>query len=266
MLATKGFVAEKPLPPIRNSAFIRPVGVLRTGELVLSTAGLGQRGIADSVTRPTASVVLISARADSATVVAALPDLELLLIPTRYRGRVGSESMPLRFGRSARAVAWDTVIATGSGEGYRIDLRDATGRVRSVLRIPVPRRPVTKAMRDSAIGSALRQLEGAQMGAMVDPAESRRIEQVRPFADSLPPYGIWFVSLNQTLWVMDASAPGDTKGAATAFRQDGAIIGRLTWSRPDEPVAFGDDRVVMRQADADGVVSLRVFRISRDTR
>jgi hypothetical protein len=261
LVATKGFVAEVPLPAIVNGHFVRPVGALRTGELVMSTAGLVQTATADTLTRPPASVVLIAPKAVNATVIATLPDLELMRIPTNYRGRAGMETMPLRFGRNAMAVAWDTVIATGSGDGYRIDLRDATGRVRSSLRVPVPRRPVSRAMRDSAIAAAIARFDAPSAERMVDRDESRRIERVRPVADSLPPYGNWFVSPNRTLWVVDTSAPGDVAGGATAFRQDGTIIARLTWSRQGQPVAFGDDRVVMRDVDEDGVVALRVFRI-----
>ena len=96
---------------------------------------------------------------------------------------------------------------------------------------------------------------------MVDPAESRRIEQINPAADSLPPYSRLLVSPAGTLWVIDASAPGDSTGGATAFRHDGAILGRLSWRGRGTPMAFADDRVVMRETDEDGVVALRVFRI-----
>jgi hypothetical protein len=265
IVPTKGFVAEKPMPNVGNSYFGigRPVGVLRRGTLVFSTAGLVQNAKPDSVTRPPASVVVYDPRTESAAVVATVPDLEIMQIPTRYRGRASTVSMPLRFTRFAEAVAWDTVIATGSGDGYRIDLRDATGRIRSSLHIPVARRRVTAAMRDSAIAQSLRRFDGPQEERMVDPAESRRIERAAPVADSLPPYGNWFVSPNRTLWAVDPIAPGETGGAATAFRQDGAIIGRLTWTRGGYPMAFGDDRVVFRDADSDGVVSLSVHRIRR---
>jgi hypothetical protein len=236
---------------------------LRTGELVMSTAGLVQNTTVDTLTRPTASVVLMKAGSSTAALVATLPDLELMRIPTNYRGRAGMESMPLRFTRSLITIAWDTVIATGIGDGYRIDLRNATGQIRSSLRVPVPRRLVTKAMRDSVVAANLRRYEGQQGERLVDAAESRRIARARPVADSLPPYGNWFVSPDRTLWVVDAPGPGDTTGGATAFRQDGAIIGRLTWARQGEPVAFANDRVVLRDADEDGVVSLRVFRIRR---
>jgi len=49
--------------------------------------------------------------------------------------------------------------------------------------------------------------------------------------------------------------------SATAFRIDGAIVGRLQAGRARKPVAYGSDRVVVREEDEDGVVSMKVFRI-----
>jgi hypothetical protein len=60
---------------------------------------------------------------------------------------------------------------------------------------------------------------------------------------------------------VDAIAPTDTGWNATGFRQDGAIIGRLEWRGAGLPMAFMDDRVVLRVEDSDGVVSLRVHRM-----
>jgi hypothetical protein len=59
-------------------------------------------------------------------------------------------------------------------------------------------------------------------------------------------------------WVLPRS---DTAWNATAFRADGALLGRLHSSSGGTPAAFGDDRVVVRSVDRDGVVSLRVYRI-----
>jgi hypothetical protein len=267
IVATKGFVANKRLPARARSPFGRPIGALRSGSLVLSSAGwLRQQAVGDTVTRPHASIAVLSPAADTATVVANIPDLEVLRLATKYRGRPGFQAVPLRFTRHATAIAWDSVIATGEGDGYRIDLRNERGEIRSSIRVAVRRRLVTKAMRDSTLATALRRFDGPQAERMVDPAESRRVDQITPFADSLPPYGAWFVTPNRTLWVVDYAAPGDVGGAATAFRQDGAILGRLTWSRGGTAVTFGNDRVVLRETDADGVVSLHVFRIVTATR
>jgi hypothetical protein len=264
--AKQGFVRSKPLPRFPGSSHARPAGMLRGGELVFSNSGLVQDASPTGITRPTSSVVVLSADASRARVVASIPDLEVVEIETRMRGRLGRDSRPRHFTRVAEVHAWDTVIATGSGEGYRIDLRDAAGRIRTTLQVPVVRRVVTKAMRDSMIATRLRRFDDVRSEGMVDEAESKRLERAAPFVDSLPPYGSWFVAPNQTLWVLDYFAPGDVMQAATGFRQDGAIVGRLTWRGTGIPVAFGNDRVVLRELDDDGVASFAMYRIQPPAR
>jgi hypothetical protein len=141
--------------------------------VVMSTAGLLQTQFADSLTRPPASVVRIAPKAGTTSVVASLPDLELAPVPTNFRGRARTQMMPIRFSRSAMAIAWDTVVATGSGDGYRIDLRNPAGQVRTSICVAIPRRRVTRAMRDSAIATALVRLEGSQAERLVAGASGR---------------------------------------------------------------------------------------------
>ena len=100
--------------------------------------------------------------------------------------------------------------------------------------------------------------EGPQSERMVDANESRRLAREQPFADSLPPYSGFFTTRGGTLWVVDAIAPSDTGWSATAFRQDGAIVGRLEVAGRSRPLAFADDRVAIRTEDEDGVVGIRV--------
>ena len=59
----------------------------------------------------------------------------------------------------------------------------------------------------------------------------------------------------------DVTLAGDTTWAYTAVALDGRILGRLTGSGR-APVAFGDDRVVLRDEDSDGLVTWRVMRVN----
>jgi hypothetical protein len=258
IVAGKGIVATKPLPK-NKGPFMRPAGVLRNGQLVLSTAGIVQPGVTERVTRPMASILLLSPRADGARTIVELPDLEVIRIPTRYGATAGSETVVLRMSRWAMAAAWDTVVATGSGDGYRIDLRNSNGDMVSSIRVATPRRTIPKATRDLMLANVLRQFDGS---AGADAAEARRVAEATPFADALPPYGNWFVAPDRTLWIVDPALPGATRGTATAFRQDGAIIARLSWPGTGTPMAFGTDRVVMRESDG-GATVLNVYRIEK---
>lgn len=259
----KGFVRSR-LWPSRGMRPQRAVGLLRSGEMVLSASGRVQSAPSDRPIRPKATVSLLSATADSARAIAEIGDLDIALMQMRYNGgQAEANTVVLRFTRSAIAVAWDTVIATSGEEGYTIDLRDPSGRIRSSIRVPLARRPVTQAMRDSMIAAELRRFDAPRSEPLRDLNEAKRVARETPFADSLPNYGRWFVTPNRTLWVVDYRSPTDREATATAFRQDGAIIGRLTWNGSGGFFAFDDDRVVIRQVDDDGVVSFAVHRIDR---
>ena len=257
-----GFVAFTPIrDPKALGPMMTPIGLLPGGEVVMYAAGLVQRGVIDSIVRPPTTVVAFNRHTGAVRQIAKLPDLELAMIETRYRGRKAMSTRPLRFGRRARAVVWDTLLATSSGDGYQIDVRAPTGEIRSRLRVPARRRPVTRTMRDAQIALELERLGGGGPERLVDASESQRLARESPFADSLPPFGQIFVTPDQTLWVVDAIAPGDTAWSATAFRRDGAVIGRLTVPGRSSPMAFGTDRVVVRTQDEDGLIALRVHRI-----
>lgn len=245
----------------------RPVGVLPDGRVVMSGAGqFSGGGVRDSVVRRLAPVGLLDTR-DGALQgampeIARVPDLELVLIDTRYRGRPGTQTTTLRLGRSAHVAVLDSFVVTAHGDDYQVDLRSTTGAVVAQLRVPVARRAVTQAMRDSVIARELERLNADGGGErMVDREESRRQAREDPFADSLPPYSRIVGTRDGLLWVVDAVAPGDTAWSATAFRADGAIVRRLQGSGEVLPLAFTADRVFVRTTDADGVARIAAHRI-----
>ena len=82
---------------------------------------------------------------------------------------------------------------------------------------------------------------------MVDFSESERLARETPFADSLPSIGEMFVASHEVLWVVDAIVKDDSGWTAAGFRHDGSIVGRLRGA-VGRPMAFGDDRVVVRVA------------------
>ncbi|HQW66332.1 MAG TPA: hypothetical protein PLJ23_04780, partial [Gemmatimonadales bacterium] len=69
-----------------------------------------------------------------------------------------------------------------------------------------------------------------------------------------------FVGDDATLWVVDGLTQFDTTWAATGFRTDGAMIGRLTGTG-GVPVAFGEGVVLVKAVDEDGIVRLELRSI-----
>lgn len=260
--AQRGGVRTMVLPRLAGGLYGRSVGALRSGAIVGIDIMLRENRT-DSIVRQASRITVLDTRAASGRVVATVPGFDLAALRSTYRGRARLQTVVRRFSRVPRVVAWDTLIATASGDAYAIDLRDATGRVRATISVPGARRRVTPAMRDAELARVLKRFTAPAAERMVDKAESIRLERSTPSADSLPGHDALLVSRDQLLWVVDARGPLDTGGAATAFRADGAIVGRLTWKGNGVPVAFGADRVVMRELDEDDVVSLSIYRLLR---
>lgn len=255
LIGERSFAAGQPIDPFATVA-----GALPDGRLVMHSASLPS-GVSDRITRPAVPVVLVDGTTGARREIALVPGREVVKVEAHSRGHRRLVMDVLRFGRSAHVIVWDSLIVTAAGEGYVIDVRRTDGRVALQIRVRRPRRVVTSAMREARIAEELEQFDH-QRERRADPEPARRLIREAPFADSLPPYSALFETPDRTtLWVVDARAPTDSGWAATAFRADGAITGRLIVAGPGRPVAFGNARVVVRTEDADGVVSLRVHRI-----
>ena len=240
------------------------VGVLPGSRIVMSSMGtmVGSAATLGKIVRPLAPIAVISADGRS-TPFAEVPDFELTEINVTYRGKPGTTSRPIRFPKRAIATVWDSTVVTGTGDAYQLDVRNGNGAVVSRISVNTPRVLITRAMIDTIIGAAMQRIRNTSSAERMTLTlqELEKAERDTPVADSLPPYAMLFVTPNKTLWVMDYPVPGTVGWSATAFRKDGAMLGRLHIAGAGFPLTFGDDRVVVRSEDQDGVVSLKVQRI-----
>lgn len=236
------------------------LGQLPAGRFVLFAPGLVQDGIPGRNSRATASVLLLDPTGTVRSI-ATLPDLEITVVESRYGGRRQEILAPLGNSRLAQAIVWDTLIGTTSQDAFSVDLRTAEGKVVSSLRVQRPRRPMTPAIREATILREMDRLRNQVGERLRDPQEAERQRREMAYADSMPAMGRMHLSPERILWVMDPLAPGDTVWFATAFRQDGAILGRLSGPGHTPPVAFGPDRVVLRSEDANGIVAFQLHSL-----
>jgi hypothetical protein len=233
--------------------------------MIMHSAGTWGGHETDSLNRSIASITGLDVTASAWRTIATIPDLTGAEFETRFRGRRSSEWRPLRLGGWALVTVWDSLVASVEATSPVIDLRDASGTIRSRLVINRPGRPITEAIRAAQIDMELARLSGPASEGMVDPDESRRLARESPFADTLPRFSRLITSGDGTLWAVDAIAPFDSGWSATAFRGDGAIVGRLHVPGRSTPMAFSDDRVIVRNEDEDGVVAVHVLSLWRTT-
>ncbi len=246
--------------PVEWRGCLTPLG-LRDSLVVSIYACLRDSGTdSGKVWRMATPIVTTPLDHRSMDTVVVLPGWEMVSFETRYRGYVGKESMQFRFGRRVHAALLDSRLATTTGD-WTIELRDLAGAVTGRISLDQPSRPVTEAMRAAQIDAELVRIASYRQEGMVDPAETRRIARETPFADSLPAWGNLLAGTDGTLWAVEYITPSDSVVMVTAFREDGAILGRLTIPRLSGPLWFDRDRVMLREEDGDGVVSFAVYRM-----
>ncbi len=257
-----GTVESEPLSYASWLRCLSPLGITGDRRIIYHHTCIEYRDAGEPGTtwRQSSPVVLADMGRERIDTIALLDGLDMVSVETRYRSRVDRSGMELRFGRRMLVVPFGAGVAITTDD-WVIELRDLVGIVTGRISLERSRRPVTEEMRAAQIAAELARMASYRQEAMVDPAESRRIAEEQPFADTLPAWGHLAAGEDGTLWAIDYIIPADTMVTVTAFRQDGAILGRLTIPRLSGPLWFGRDRVMLREEDQDGVVSYAVYRI-----
>lgn len=235
----------------------RVVGMLDSAGVVVATLGRLATRAPSGRMRTDASILLLPPD-DTARTLRTVPDVEIEVVETRYEGRFGTEPVPVGYGATTTAVTWGEYIVVGTGDAYRVDLYASTGAHVLSLEVLTSRMPVTESMRTVEVARRLDEFANYRERP-IDSGESERLIRKMPFADSLPSVQGIFVSAGGLLWIVDTRIPASASWTATAFRLDGAMLGRLTSEAMGVPLAFGPDRVLLRSVDADGVVTIRSY-------
>ncbi len=239
-----------------------PGGRLANGDIVATGICGVNRGLAQGILKPSTQLVTMGPDFAELDTVAMVPGSRMAMVEVTQNGRTFPSMKWIQFGQPTSVTAVDSTIVVGSGDGgYVLDLRSATGT--PVGRIVVDRAPVlvTEAMREAQIErSVKRQMVGSDG---VTRTQAMKVAEQEPIADTVAAYQWVTATPSGTIWVLDFILPDDSTWSATAFRRDGAILGRVTGPRHGGmPVWFGDDRVMIREVDADGVVRYAVLHVS----
>lgn len=260
VVPSKGIVAERSLDVSPPSPIVRVAGGLPSKSLVVYWNARMPNPAVNATPQPRGVEVGVMSLSGKHSRIATLPGQLYRTVLAKY----GAESEPIpdyvRLSSVAHVAVWDSVIVIASSDAYRLDLLSETGRSLGQVVATLPKRAVSRDMRRKMAELELERLTGGGE-ALRNANESRRLIQEAMFADSLPAFEALHVGADKRLWIVDAIAPGDSGWTATALQLDGTISGRLHAGRAGRPMAFGRDRVVVRETNEDGVVSLRVLKI-----
>jgi hypothetical protein len=252
-------------------------GVVRTRLLVLARAGysfgpiaqfdhdtliMGVAGYAPQFTpagkRVQFPVGLLTGASDSIRIIVPLEGGEMVNVPALARNGIPG-GVAVRYPPNPVTTAWGTGFLAVRPDHWKLDLFKPSGKITESIRVPVRRVAVTSDVRDRDIAGSIELMQRRSKNG-VDVAAMREMYRQFPYPDSLPSFRDVSTTASGIAWVRDFSLAADTTWAYTAVAIDGRLLGRLTGSG-HIPAAFGDDRVVFRDEDADGLTTWRVMRI-----
>ena len=165
-------------------------------------------------------------------------------------------SQAVVFGREPFFAIGTDVVYAGDGMTYEVRAYDRTGRLRRIIRVDEPIRPVTPSM-VTAYYAAVADAAGRPRptaAAITGP-------DAPPAAATLPAYGALRVDAASRLWIKDYPMPGDTVSKWVVFDFDGSRIGVVVMSASFDPMHLGVDVVAGVWRDDLGVESVRVYRL-----
>lgn len=256
--SSQKFVRMTPIPSVVDERANQLAGVLPDGTLVLHNAGRLPENFPNGRSKHNAVIMVMNPQGLSG-LIAEIPDITIATMRTDWNGDRARMPLWLRIGPEAQVIVWDSLIASGNGESYRVQLRNVSGKVVTAIKINEPPRLTTQKNRDADLAYRIAELEYID-GKDAVKGERLRLRKAWPVADTVPAFGGFFIAPNNTLWVTSFVAPGDSSWHATAFNNRLEMVGRLTFNGQGKPIGFGDDRIVVRTAGVDEVATLRVYR------
>lgn len=262
-------------------AWVTPTkGVIRTRALILGRPGysfgpiaqfdhdtliMGIANYAPQFTKPGKRVQfpvgLLTGASDSIRVILPLEGGEMATAsPALTSSRLPGNTVAVRYAPNPVTVDWGKGFLAVRPDHWKLDLFQPNGKLAASVRVPVRRVAVTSQLRDRDVEGSLAMMQ-RRATKPIDVAAQRAFYGALPYPDSLPSFRDVKTTSGAIAWVREVTLAGDTTWAYTAVALDGRILGRLTGSG-HIPVAFGDDRVVLRDEDIDGIVTWRVMRVN----
>jgi hypothetical protein len=171
--------------------------------------------------------------------------------------RLTTRTQGLLFGRQTFIALGPEMVYVGDGTTYEIRGHDRSGRLRRIIRVSQPNRPVTRSMiadRHAAAAEAAGRPAPAAAGAR-DPDSP-------PVPTTLPAFGALRVDAANRLWIKDYPLPRDTVSTWTVFDGAAKRLGVVSMPSSFEPMHIGADAISGVWRDESGVESVRVYPLA----
>ena len=170
------------------------------------------------------------------------------------------------------AIGPDGRLVYGINDTYSFQVRDASGELRRIIRMPGERQPVTEGDQTEF----RRILEDAWTKAGMPPQQAAMMREMVQFAEFYPAYATFFVGPAGSTWVQHVQTPETVKQAGGTFNiqdigaprwdvfdDEGRFLGTVDMPGRFTPMLFRDDYiygVMMDDLDVQYAVRMRVDR------
>ena len=183
-----------------------------------------------------------------------LPGEELLL--SIQEGHASLSAVP--FGLGSRLTVLPDGFVASEGDRMQLEERDATGRLRRIIRWPGGRLPVSQddieRQGRTLLGSAGTGMQRAQLDS---------VWRTIPKPDSLPAIIGLVPDPASLVWVRRGRHVGDTEAEWWAFAKDGSWLGTLQLPTNASPLDISSDWIVLRTVDENRIERVEVRRLRR---
>jgi len=250
-------VRAVPLEAPGTDGFLRPVGSLGDGSVLVVSGGLSREEASNGVSR------------DSITVLRLPPGGA-----PRPLGRFAGDEMftqgdgsrvmvaPRAFGLSSEVVAVPDGFFYGATDSYRIGRYDADGKLLRLINVQREPRKVTPD--DIERYKESRRQASAQGGR---PPEMRQMLErsldAMSFPETLPAYGELLADPAGNLWVSDYRISADDPGKWTVFNPEGRMLGTVDTPARMRVLEIGRDYLLGAWTDDLDVEHIRMFALEK---
>ena len=258
--ATKGVIRTRALNLRRPGYSFGPIAQFDHDTLIMGVASYTPQ-FTKPGKRNQFPVGLLTSANDSIRIILPLEGGEMVASSPALAARLrGMTTVAVRYAPNPVTTGWGTGFLAVRPDHWKLDLFQPNGKLVESVRIPVRRVAVTAQLRDRDVEGTIAAMQ-RRATKPIDVAAERAVHRDFPYPDSLPSFQDVKTTSGGIAWVRAVTLGGDTTWTYTAVALDGRILGRLTGTG-HVPVAFGDDRVVLRDEDSDGVVTWRVMRVN----
>lgn len=243
-----------------------PVGAFPDGSVLgmLQTFRVGEAP--PGAYRDTAAYVRYSPDGAAGDTVMRLPGVELEQMVLSFAGREMATPSPVPLGRMTAVAVGPAGVAVAVNDRYEVELHDAAGKLRALVRVAQPAVPITEADKKAHRQEQLEQFGNMPgLRAVPEPlkAQMRKRVEEATYPATLPFVTELRYDPDGNLWAGEVQRPGVTVRRYAVFDTAGALLGRVAMPDRFSPFWIGRDAVAGVWKNEDDVELVRVYAVRK---